>query len=44
MLEAYRSFGLATEQFDGEDYVRLRRLKRLIEDGRLDPELRWVTS
>lgn len=42
LLEGYRSYGLTTEQFEGDAYTRLRRLRRLIDDRRLDAELRWA--
>jgi nucleoside-diphosphate-sugar epimerase len=42
MLAAYRAAGLSLEDFQGERYTRLKRLRRLIEDGALDDSLRWV--
>ena len=42
MLAAYREAGLSLEDFQGERYTRLRRLRRLLEDGALDDHLRWV--
>ena len=42
MLAAYREAGLSLEDFQGERYTRLKRLRRLIEDGALDDHLRWV--
>ena len=42
LLAAYRAFDLTTAKFDGDGYVRLRRLKHLIDDGQLDASLRWV--
>ncbi len=42
LLDGYRSFGLTAAQFEGDDYVRLRRLQSLIDARRLDDELRWA--
>ena len=42
LLAAYRAFDLTTAKFDGDAYVRLRRLKHLIDDEQLDASLRWV--
>ena len=41
---AYRDAGLTREEFDGPRYVRLRRIAELLESGRLDAGLRFVTS
>jgi nucleoside-diphosphate-sugar epimerase len=41
LLDAYRSVGLTLEEFESDRYTRLKRLKRLLEKGALDPELRW---
>jgi nucleoside-diphosphate-sugar epimerase len=41
MLEAYREVGLTLEQFEGDRYVRLKRLRVLLDRGELDPDLRW---
>ena len=44
LVEAYRSFGLTKDQFNGDDYVRLLRLRHLLEAERLDADLRWATN
>jgi nucleoside-diphosphate-sugar epimerase len=41
LVEAYRAAGLDAAMFSGDRFVRLSRLKTLIEGGRLDVELRW---
>ena len=41
LVDAYRERGLRKEEFEGEKYTRVRRLKKLIESGRLDHDLRW---
>jgi nucleoside-diphosphate-sugar epimerase len=38
---AYRRAALTFEDFESDRYVRLRRLRRLLEGGRLDDRLRW---
>ena len=40
LAEAYRAAGLTREEFDGDRYVRLRQLKRLLDSGELDEQLR----
>ena len=41
LVEAYRQVGLTQEEFDGNRYVRLRRLMSLLDEGNLDADLRW---
>jgi len=41
LYEAYRTNGLTREQLEGDPYIRLNRLKRLIREERLDESLRW---
>jgi hypothetical protein len=39
---AYRAANLTIDEFEGDRFVRLRRLRRLLEGGRLDERLRWL--
>jgi nucleoside-diphosphate-sugar epimerase len=41
LYESFRRNGLTKEMFDG--YVRLKRIQRLLAEGRLDGSLRWRT-
>ena len=41
LLDAYRAAGLTYEEFESDRFVRLRRLRRLLESGLLDDRLRW---
>jgi nucleoside-diphosphate-sugar epimerase len=41
LATAYRTVGLTWEDFDGPRYTRLKHLQRLLEDKRLDADLRW---
>lgn len=41
LAEAYRRCSLRAEDFEGERYVRLQRVKGLVARGRLDADLRW---
>jgi nucleoside-diphosphate-sugar epimerase len=41
LVDAYRTVGLTREAFEGRPYVRLRQLRYLLDEGRLDDELRW---
>jgi nucleoside-diphosphate-sugar epimerase len=43
LVDAYREVDLTSEDFDGNRYVRLRRLLTLIDAGELDENLRWRT-
>ena len=36
--------GLTREDFEGDRYIRLRRLRTLLEDGSLAADLRWVRA
>jgi nucleoside-diphosphate-sugar epimerase len=42
LLEAYRAVGLKLEDFEGPRYRRIDQLKRLMAEGCLGPDLRWV--
>jgi nucleoside-diphosphate-sugar epimerase len=42
LAEAYGSVGLTTDDFDGDRFIRLRRLRRLLDDGLIDTTLRWL--
>jgi nucleoside-diphosphate-sugar epimerase len=42
LLEAYRVVGLKLEDFEGPRYRRIDQLKRLMAEGYLGPDLRWV--
>jgi nucleoside-diphosphate-sugar epimerase len=41
LVDAYRTVDLRWEDFDGDRYVRIRRLLSLRDAGKLDGELRW---
>jgi nucleoside-diphosphate-sugar epimerase len=41
LVEAYSQVGLTSDDFDGNRYIRLRRLLTLLEAGELDDDLRW---
>jgi nucleoside-diphosphate-sugar epimerase len=41
LLDAYRRSGLTFDDFEGDRFVRLRRLRLLLDGGRLDDRLRW---
>ena len=40
LLEAYRRCHLTFDEFNGSKFVRLKRIKELLGDGRLQPDLR----
>ncbi len=42
LFEGFRRVGLTREEFLGIRYLRTRRVKQLLLDGRLDAELHWV--
>ncbi|MCG6860899.1 MAG: NAD(P)-dependent oxidoreductase [Chromatiaceae bacterium] len=41
LYEVYKRVGLTLEEFEGERYMRIAHVKKLVEDGLLDEELRW---
>lgn len=41
LVEAYRRFGLTADEFFGQRYTRIKRIRELQQDGRLDDDLRW---
>ncbi len=41
LLDAYRAAGLSLDDFNGDRFVRLRRLRALLDSGALDERLRW---
>jgi nucleoside-diphosphate-sugar epimerase len=43
LIDAYRLVDLTLERFESDLYVRLRRLSSLLDQGQLDPDLRWRT-
>ena len=41
LYEACRRVGLTLDEFNGQKYIRLNRLRRLIENRQVDESLRW---
>ncbi len=41
ILDAYRAVGLTRTEFEGDRYIRLKRLRLLLDEHALDDELRW---
>ncbi|HET8741460.1 MAG TPA: NAD(P)-dependent oxidoreductase [Gaiella sp.] len=44
LVGAYREIGLTPEAFEGRPYVRLRQLRHLLDEQRIDDDLRWVAT
>jgi nucleoside-diphosphate-sugar epimerase len=44
LYEAYKKVGLTLEEFEGSKYMRIAHIKSLIDEGRLDENLRWKES
>jgi nucleoside-diphosphate-sugar epimerase len=44
LAEAYERNGLTREQFEGGRYTRLAELRRLLDSGELDADLRWQAA
>ena len=42
LVGAYRAVGLTEADFEGRAYVRLRQLRHLLDEHRLDDDLRWT--
>lgn len=41
LLADYRAIGLKTEDLEGDRYLRIRRIERLIAQRKIDADLRW---
>jgi hypothetical protein len=41
LYQAYRRYGLSAFEFMGSKYLRIKRIKQLQSEGRLDSSLRW---
>jgi nucleoside-diphosphate-sugar epimerase len=41
LAAAYHAAGLTLEEFEGDRFTRLKRLRLLLDQGALDPTLRW---
>ncbi len=44
LFEAYTRVGLSLEELEGERFKRIAHVKKLIRDGKLDDDLRWVSK
>lgn len=44
LRDAFEAHGLTEDEFEGDRYFRLRRIRTLLDEGRLDGELRWSES
>ena len=44
LYEAFGRYGLTVEDLEGARYMRIRHVLGLIDEGRLDSELRWTDS
>ncbi len=44
LYQAFREVNLTADQFLGHRYLRLKQIKKLQDEGRLDRELRWQTA
>jgi glutamate-1-semialdehyde 2,1-aminomutase len=42
LRDAYRAAGLRQEDLEGDRYLRIRRIRTLLEEGSLDADLRWT--
>jgi nucleoside-diphosphate-sugar epimerase len=43
LRDAFRRIGLTQTDLEGDRYLRIRRITRLLNEGRLDANLRWVS-
>jgi nucleoside-diphosphate-sugar epimerase len=44
LVDAYRKFGLTLEEFEGPRYQRIGHIRKLLEEGILDPDLRHTPA
>ena len=40
--QAFERVGLCTEDLEGDRFLRIRHIQRMLDQGRLDADLRWV--
>jgi nucleoside-diphosphate-sugar epimerase len=43
LIDAYRNVGLTLDDFEGNRYIRIRRLLSLLENEKLGDDLRWLS-
>jgi nucleoside-diphosphate-sugar epimerase len=43
LRDAFRRIGLRKEDLEGDRYLRIRHIGRLLVEGRLDSNLRWIS-
>lgn len=43
LVEAYERHGMVPEDLDSARFIRLRRIQALQDEGRLGPDLRWIS-
>jgi nucleoside-diphosphate-sugar epimerase len=44
LYQAYRANGLTADWFEGPTFLRIKRIRELLEGGRLDADLRWQNA
>ena len=44
LVAAFRRTGLRREDLEGDRFVRIERIQRLLREGRLDADLRWTSG
>ena len=42
LVEAFGRYGLTVDELEGSRYMRIRRVLELVDEGRIDDDLRWV--
>jgi hypothetical protein len=44
LYNAYKKYDVRLEEFEGPKYKRIDHIKQLLQEGRLDATLRWVSE
>ena len=44
LYEAFRAHGLTLEDLEGSRFMRIKRVRELLDSGRLDADLRWTSD
>jgi nucleoside-diphosphate-sugar epimerase len=44
LYEAYKRIGLKVEEIEGPRYKRIEQIKSLMDEGKLNNDVRWVTA
>ena len=44
LFEAYKKYGLTMSDFEGARFMRIKTVKKLQDEGKIDADLRWISA